>query len=167
MKKVLFVMIAVIYLVACQKKTDQKLKEQIEILTTDELQRDGHNIESLNIENIKYNVEGLDLFYGKREIDMGKAAKEIKTINLEEVQSMKTTEEEKNKMVKLHQKLDSCLKVIDSLYKNADSTIKIYEVNYTLKAKTDKRTFDEKVTKYFYLKDLSELKQPDFTQNFK
>lgn len=140
MKRLFFVLL----LFSCShQSTESKLKSRLEEIEKSDFEKRGEKPESITLDSLSYGIVSKQRYYA----DQSSRALDAYISDLKYHYYKETA-----MLLKKAKQLDSTAKV-------ADTTKNLYWVEYHLGAKTDKNTYDNKMTRYLQMGSLDEVKQ--------
>lgn len=160
MKKTTFLLLF-LSLISCSTSTESKIRKSIYEFEKKSLLDEDHKIEQLTIDSLDYSLLSIKDFYLFRENLYMQANASIEKNQLslfklyqdpqDSVKLKKLTETTRAHYIQFNRVISS----LDSLYRYADTSIKVYQVKYVFLAKTNKNSYNRYETKFLYANGLS------------
>lgn len=176
MKKVILSVIILITIVSCKpKSTEERLKEFATKYETDRFKNDGENVESISLDSFKYDEADMQYYWVNKNVFFYDIEKEHLSI-CKELRALHTQMILNNTSMGKHINEDSVKNVfkkdnepfikselehkfIDSMSKIADTAKTLYRLEYILKAKTNKQSYNGSTSyaHFFRKSDMTEV----------
>lgn len=144
-----------VLLAGCRMGMEGKLESAVKKMEQKKYEANGEKLESISIDSLKYEPASMQNFYSD-EADKQVNVLDVYSNRLQEVIDTSTVSMKEVVKAKAQKQLE-IFNQLQSLSLSADSAKNLYSVEYRLKARTNKNSYDARVQKYLYKDGLKEV----------